>query len=236
MAAENTDRALEIMEVATALFAQHGYAGVSVRDICSRLDVNCSTISYYFGGKQGLYRKILRTQFEAYEEALDTIISHNPNPKEELLALCDRLGTIHSMCPHLSAISCREGVNPSPEFVEALSAHEAKYRGGHLANLIRAGQKQGLFNPGLNPIYLARILSLIFNSQIIARCTCGFLHPETRFSDTEYFATVKSVLAGGLLTSSVDESDAMPSAERGRATRTTKGISSRAPKERTSVL
>jgi TetR/AcrR family transcriptional regulator len=212
MVAENTDRAQEILEAATVLFARHGYAGVSVRDICSRVDANSSASSYYFGSKQGLYRRILRARFEACEEALDTIISRRLNPREELLALCDRLDAIHSLYPHLSAITCRESVNPSPEFIAALSAHEAKYQGGYLLGLIRAGQKAGLFRPGLNPVYLSRILSLLFNSQVIARSTCGFLHPETRFSDAEYFATVKAILTGGLLTPSAGESGVTPPA------------------------
>jgi AcrR family transcriptional regulator len=169
------------------------------------VDANSSAVSYYFGSKQGLYRRILRTRFEACEEALDTVISRRLDPREELLALCDRLDAIHSLCPHLSAIICRESVSPSPEFIEALGAHEAKYRGGYLAGLIRAGQEAGLFRPGLNPVYLSRILSLVFNSQVIARSTCGFLHPETRFSDAEYFATVKAILTGGILTPSAGE-------------------------------
>ncbi len=223
MPAETKDRAREIMDVATALFAQHGYDGVSVRDICDRVGVNCSTISYYFAGKKGLYLNILRAQFDAYEDALNTIMAGNPNPKEELMALCDRLDTIHALCPHLSAISCRESVNPSPEFTQALSEHEAKYQGGHLANLIRAGQKQGLFQPRLNPIYLSRIFSMMFNSQIIARSTCGFLHPEMRFSDSDYFATVKAVLFEGLLApSAIGSSADDPAAGRHRAARATR--------------
>lgn len=226
MPTENKERAREIMDVATALFAKHGYSGVSVRDICSRLDVNCSTISYYFGGKNGLYMAILKAQFEAYENALDTIMSKNPNPREELMALCDRLGEIHAMCPHLSVISSRESCNPSPEYIEALTAHEAKYRGGHLAELIRTGQRQGLFDPDLNPIYVARILSLVFNSQIIAKSTCGFLHPEIRFSDTEYYATVKSIIFNGILNpASPEQAERRALDHAARTRRTTKGLS-----------
>jgi AcrR family transcriptional regulator len=226
MPAKNNDRAREIMDVAAALFAQHGYHGVSVRDICSRLGVNSSTVSYYFGGKSGLYLSLLRAQFEAYENALDAIISENPDPKEELTALCDRLGEIHALCPHLSVISSRESCGPSPEYIKALSEHEAKYRGGHLAELIRAGQRQGLFDPALNPIYVSRILSMVFNSQIIACSTCGFLYPETRFSDTEYYATVKSIMFGGILyPSSPEQAGRRAADDSERTRRTTKGQS-----------
>ncbi|MGL4207752.1 MAG: TetR/AcrR family transcriptional regulator [Candidatus Adiutrix sp.] len=214
MSTEPKERALEILQLATRLFAKHGYEGVSVRDICSALDLNCSTISYYFGGKKGLYLEVLKSQFESYESCLNTIISQNTNPKEELEALCSQSSHIHALSPHLSMISARESCNPSPEYMEALHAHEAKYNGGHLAALIRTGQQQGFFNPRLNPIYLARIVSMVLNSYIIAKSTFSFLHPEMRFSDKEYFETAKAFLFDGLLAPkenlSADDKDARP--------------------------
>lgn len=47
-----------ILAAAAAVFAEHGYAGARVRDIASRAGVNAQLISYYFGGKLGLYREI----------------------------------------------------------------------------------------------------------------------------------------------------------------------------------
>jgi len=37
-------------------FAAHGFAGARVQDIADRAGVNKQLISYYFGGKEGLYR------------------------------------------------------------------------------------------------------------------------------------------------------------------------------------
>ncbi len=48
-----------ILEVSKELFAKHGFDGASTRDICKKADVNISMISYYFGGKEGLYKKII---------------------------------------------------------------------------------------------------------------------------------------------------------------------------------
>lgn len=49
----------KILEIATELFAKNGYEGTSIRDICQKANINISMISYYFGGKKGLYEKIL---------------------------------------------------------------------------------------------------------------------------------------------------------------------------------
>jgi AcrR family transcriptional regulator len=48
-----------LMEAATKLFAEHGLEGTSTRDIAKAADLNISLISYYFGGKEGLYRAII---------------------------------------------------------------------------------------------------------------------------------------------------------------------------------
>lgn len=59
----------KIIEVATALFAQKGFEGASTREICKFAGVNISLISYYFGGKEELYKRIV-------EEIVQKIINY----------------------------------------------------------------------------------------------------------------------------------------------------------------
>jgi AcrR family transcriptional regulator len=47
-----------ILETSLRLFAEHGFKGVSVRDISTAAGVNVASISYHFGSKQGLYHTI----------------------------------------------------------------------------------------------------------------------------------------------------------------------------------
>lgn len=49
-----------LIEAASALFAERGYGGASVRDICDIARVNPGAVSYHFGGKRQLYRTALR--------------------------------------------------------------------------------------------------------------------------------------------------------------------------------
>ncbi|GAC1449582.1 MAG: hypothetical protein PVSMB11_10920 [Desulfuromonadaceae bacterium] len=60
--ADNDCRAA-LIKIATPLFAEKGFNGVSVRKIAALAGVNLSMISYYFGGKEGLYGEILNEQF-----------------------------------------------------------------------------------------------------------------------------------------------------------------------------
>jgi AcrR family transcriptional regulator len=48
-----------LIEAATKLFAEHGLDGTSTRDIAKAAELNISLISYYFGGKEGLYKAVI---------------------------------------------------------------------------------------------------------------------------------------------------------------------------------
>ncbi len=49
-----------LLQAATRLFADTGYRGASVRDICNLAGANPGAVSYHFGGKRQLYRSVLR--------------------------------------------------------------------------------------------------------------------------------------------------------------------------------
>jgi TetR/AcrR family transcriptional regulator len=57
--AERSRRCL--LSAALDEFAAKGFAGARVQDIASRAGVNKQLISYYFGGKEGLYRELQRS-------------------------------------------------------------------------------------------------------------------------------------------------------------------------------
>jgi AcrR family transcriptional regulator len=52
-----------ILDAAAVEFAEHGYAGARTRAIAARAGVNQQLVSYYFGGKEGLY-KAMSEQWE----------------------------------------------------------------------------------------------------------------------------------------------------------------------------
>jgi AcrR family transcriptional regulator len=60
-----------ILEVASELFAEKGYRGTTVAQICSTAKVNIAAVNYYFGGKETLYT-------EAWRHAHDTLMEQFP--------------------------------------------------------------------------------------------------------------------------------------------------------------
>ena len=57
-----------ILKAAERLFADRGYDETSIRAIVAKARVNQAAINYHFGGKDGLYREILRAAIRALTE------------------------------------------------------------------------------------------------------------------------------------------------------------------------
>lgn len=75
----STDSAREkIMNVAAELFAEKGLEGVSVREISKEADVNLSLVSYYFGGKEGLYKAVLEENTREAAASLAQVLHREP--------------------------------------------------------------------------------------------------------------------------------------------------------------
>jgi TetR/AcrR family transcriptional regulator len=56
---QNHNTRERILEVAYAVFAEHGYAGTSVRRICARAEVNAAAMHYHWGSKERLWQAVI---------------------------------------------------------------------------------------------------------------------------------------------------------------------------------
>jgi AcrR family transcriptional regulator len=57
-----------ILETASALFVEHGYAGTSIRDISERLGMTKGSLYYHFTSKEDLLFALIAPLFEAVDE------------------------------------------------------------------------------------------------------------------------------------------------------------------------
>ncbi|GAK84397.1 predicted transcriptional regulator for fatty acid degradation FadQ TetR family [Vibrio ponticus] len=71
----------KILDVAEALFAEHGFNDTSLRTITSKAGVNLASVNYHFGDKKTLVRAVLNRYLEAFMPAVsDALITLNLNP------------------------------------------------------------------------------------------------------------------------------------------------------------
>ncbi|MDA0147259.1 TetR/AcrR family transcriptional regulator [Vibrio sp. LaRot3] len=67
-----------ILDVAEALFAEHGFNDTSLRTITSKAGVNLAAVNYHFGDKKTLVRAVLNRYLEAFMPAVsDGLITLN---------------------------------------------------------------------------------------------------------------------------------------------------------------
>lgn len=70
-----------IIEAAVAEFGAKGYAATRTTDIAARAGVNKQLISYYFGGKEGLYQEVATSwhssaaEMASQDQPLDTVLA-----------------------------------------------------------------------------------------------------------------------------------------------------------------
>jgi AcrR family transcriptional regulator len=57
--AEPSGTSLKILPAAESLFARHGHAGVSLRQITAQAKVNLLAVNYHYYDKESLYREVL---------------------------------------------------------------------------------------------------------------------------------------------------------------------------------
>ena len=66
----------KLLNAACSVFAEKGYRGTKVADICSRAGANVASVNYYFGDKASLYKEAWQY---ALEDLGETVFSASPD-------------------------------------------------------------------------------------------------------------------------------------------------------------
>jgi AcrR family transcriptional regulator len=149
-----------IMDVAAKLFAEKGLDGTSVRDIAKAAGLNLSLVSYYFGGKEGLYLELIRSFALNIRGELEKIV-RSPEAEEPSKANLEKIFTtmvssfshLREKYPEMGLIMQRERLAGLPY---AREVYEATFNevGESLIQVVAKAQKKGLVRKDLNPLLI----------------------------------------------------------------------------------
>ena len=90
-----TPTAERIAEIAASLFAERGYAAVSMREIASAVGMKAASLYNHFADKESLYLAAVTQAFSGIASAIDEATAVEGTPHERLQALIAALAGNH---------------------------------------------------------------------------------------------------------------------------------------------
>ena len=194
---QNIDAKDKLLEAGTALFAEKGFAGVSIRELAEAAGVNSALISYHFGGNEGLYEAVLTAQYEKVISRFEPIAASTATPQEKIRMYADVIRQNHTTEQPLMArliqgeltspTSCLENV------VRKYTAHMAKI----VTGVLREGIAKGDFRQDIEPVFAALSLAGMLNFYFILREVTKVIVPGGAARDNEFIdSAVKIYLKG----------------------------------------
>lgn len=146
-----------ILDAATRLFAEHGFHGVSTRQLSAATGLNVATIHHHLGSKRDLYLRVIDRLFEQEERLIGPLLD-----RIDEAALADRAALLSLLSELIAGIVTLARTHPDRQrlyarrWLEApdeLRAREAElslnlYR--KLADQIAAGQRTGVIRADLD--------------------------------------------------------------------------------------
>lgn len=167
-----------LVGVARDLFARRGFGEVGIREIARAADVTPGMISYYFGGKQGLYEAMLGSVFEEMLARVRELAALPAEGTGSLAALIRLyIATIASQ-PWVPALLLREIVTGDPEararFVERFASRVATLVPGLVAAEVASGDLREDLDPKLAVLSLFGMAIFPFLAHPIAGRVLGY--------------------------------------------------------------
>lgn len=163
-----------ISEVATKLFAEQGFAAVSIREIASVAKVNIPTIYHYFGDKRALY---LTCCEDVFAEANDKLIASLTKKKSARGNVLNFITTLYEMLARdtpLSRLYLRELADRDEAGLELLANKSFVFNFQALYDLLSE-----ILNEPPDPADVASIFALTFGLSQIRTARDSALAPNS---------------------------------------------------------
>jgi len=144
-----------ILAAATAIFAEHGFAGARVEAITSAAGVNMRMIYHYFGDKAGLYVAVLEHLLGELRQAEARPIPTGGSAISALLSIFDTIFEHFGDSPELVRILSTENVMSArflKSSVETPTVASPSLR--NIGTLLERGRRDGSIRRTVDPLHL----------------------------------------------------------------------------------
>ena len=149
---------VEILDVATKEFAEHGYSGARVDEIAERTRTTKRMLYYYFGSKEGLFVAVLERAYAAIREAEREVDVEHLDPVAAIRALAELTFDHHENHPDFIRLVSIENIHRGEHMGESLQAINAPAV-ERIERILSAGREAGVFRRDVDAVDLHRLIS-----------------------------------------------------------------------------
>ena len=151
-----------ILDAATQVFAEVGFAGARVDSIAERAGINKAALYYHIGGKEELYAEVLRNLVGDAPEQGIKMIQATASPEDKLRLYIRNLAQFIESRPSIAPIMLREMASGGQHLSEFLIQTMLRII-TTLAGILAEGEQQGIFAPTIPmALHFMTMGSLIF--------------------------------------------------------------------------
>ena len=149
---------VEILDVATKEFAEHGYSGARVDEIAERTRTTKRMLYYYFGSKEGLFVAVLERAYAAIREAEREVDVEHLDPVAAIRALAELTFDHHENHPDFIRLVSIENIHRGEHMGESLQAINAPAV-ERIERILQAGREAGVFRRDVDAVDLHMLIS-----------------------------------------------------------------------------
>ena len=194
--AENDCRT-NMIAATTPLFAEKGFNGVGVRELAGAAGVNISMISYYFGGKEGLYASVLNEQFATLRRVTE-LESMDADPMKKFELYVRATVARYRRNPYLLRFYTGELTNPTPCF-ETIVKPAIRGVLQILVDTFAEGLSHEQFRAGLDPTDTVLALAGMINFYFLLEPATADMVDRAPERDEELVRHIMNIFGKGVL-------------------------------------
>jgi AcrR family transcriptional regulator len=161
-----------IIEVATAEFAEYGLAGARIDEIAAKTKSSKRMIYYYFGDKEGLYLRVLEAAYSRVRATEATLHLDDFEPVEALRRLVEFTFDHHHANESFIRLVMIENIHHGEYLARSKAIQGLNVTAiDAISRLYKRGVKGGVFRGGLDPIDLHWQISALCFFNVSNRAT-----------------------------------------------------------------
>ncbi len=174
----------DILSVALEEFSQNGLSGARIDEIAARTRTSKRMIYYYFGDKEGLYKRVLERAYAQVRGGENDLGLDDLDPVTALRELCRYTFDHHRRNPAFVRMVMTENIHHGRHIRSSESTREVNRPAINLTHkILKRGQAAGIFREGLDALELHWQISALSFYNVSNLETFSFNFGDTLFSD-----------------------------------------------------